>query len=107
MTFWIDEKPRTTCCLFATDEEIETEPEAYDCLNCSVAEALDGLDKENREAWVLYRKVMTRFAVEVGTVPLIFDRLTAGMDPEDFGDLVTRCALIFDELNPIPVAATD
>ena len=99
----MDERPSLSCCLFASEEDRETDPGAYDCATCAVAAALEDLYPENRVAWDLYRQIVTRFTYDTDTVALAFDRLTRDLDPEDFGDLLTRVTLIYDDVNPVPV----
>lgn len=103
----MDERPSLSCCLFASDEDRETDPGAYDCASCAVAAALDALYPENRTAWSLYRQIVTRWTCDTGTVALAFDRLTRDLDSDDFGDLLARVTLIYDEVNPVPVRAAE
>lgn len=103
----MDERPNTPCCLFASDEELETDSAQFQCDQCAVAEALDGLWPENRRAWALSRRVLTRFTFETGCVALALERLTSECDPEDWADLLTRLAIIYDEVNPVPTAPAD
>lgn len=105
--FWVDVKPQTACCRFATDEELETDPEQYDCATCPVRDALDGLYPENRQAWNLYSTVMTRFAHETQTTGWLLERVTRDLHPDDIVDLADRLAVVFDELNPIRVVTPD
>jgi hypothetical protein len=96
----VDERPQAACCLFANDEEIESDVDAYDCQSCTVAEALDDLWPENRAAWVFFRKLVTRFTVDMGCVGIALDRLTREMEPEEFADVLNRLSVIYDELYP-------
>ncbi len=101
----MDERPNAACCLFADDEEVATDPEAYDCATCSVREAIATLWPENQEAWTLYRRTMTRFAHDMHLSELLLKRLTKDLDDEALTDLMTRLAIIYDELNPMQATA--
>lgn len=100
----MDERPNAACCLFASEEEIETDAEQYDCESCVVAQALTRLWPENARAWHLSRTLLTRFSHELQIAPLVLDRLTRDDDPEAFTDLVDRLAIIYAELVPAPQA---
>lgn len=63
-------------------------------------DAVEGLDSENRRAWQLFSQVATRFNVDTQSVPLVIQRLTAEDDAEEFGDLMSRLAIIHDIRNP-------
>jgi hypothetical protein len=67
-----------------------------------VADAQATLDRENVEAWDLYGRVCTRFAVDFGVVPELLRQLVDGWRPEDVVDLMERFAVMYDVLNPPP-----
>jgi len=98
--FWADEKDSHTCCLFATDEELE-EP-VFDCDTCPVRQALDGLRPENEQAWRLFHRLGSRFVVDFGVGAEAFKRLTADVPDDEVPDLLQRLALIYDGLYPPP-----
>lgn len=89
-----------TCCLGSSDEEINEEPSLYDCERCPVADALDGLDDENRETWQIYNQAISRFAVETHTVPLVLQDALAEMTTDARIDTMQRLALLYDVLSP-------
>lgn len=86
--------------MFATDDEIETDVDVYDCQTCTVADALEELWPENRAAWTFFRKLLTRFTFDLGCVGMALDRLTRDFEPEELADLLNRLSLIYDELYP-------
>jgi hypothetical protein len=91
--------------MLATDEEVETDAELFDCDDCPVREALEGLWPENADAWRMFHRVVTRFAVDMHAGAEIMRRLAVDIDADDFGDLVDRFSLIYDLLYP-PAAPT-
>jgi uncharacterized protein (UPF0303 family) len=78
-----------------------------DCATCPVAEALDGLCPSNQDAWRVYRQVVTRFAYETRSIPLVLERITADLDPDAFVDLMERFAILFEVFNPPPKGSGD
>ncbi len=90
--------------MFATDEELETDGEQYDCETCPVADHLQGLWPENAEAWRIYRLLASRFLVDLHAGGAALTKLTADLDEEPFEDLMQRLAIIYDVLCP-PVMA--
>lgn len=99
----MDDRPQLACCLSAEDDELATDPDAYDCDTCAVLDQLDGLWPENRAAWTLSRQLLTRFTHDFGCVGLLIERVTRDQDLRDALDLVTRLTMIYDELCP-PIA---
>jgi hypothetical protein len=101
--FWKDDASSRTCCLTASDDEIDEDPEAYsECATCPVAAELDGLCQSNRDIWTLYRQAVTRFAFETHSIPLVLERLTVDMDRDEFLDVMERFAILFEIFNPPP-----
>lgn len=107
MQFWVDERPGIPCCRFATAEELETDPEQYDCSTCQVSAALIDLKPENREAWRMYEAVVSRFTCETHCVSTLLGRALRDLDTDEAADLVARLALIYSEVVPIVVQKTD
>lgn len=96
-------RPRLTCCLTDEADEIEAEPDAYDCETCPVREAVGALWPENIEAWRLFQVAVTRFSVDLHLVGEIVRRLTAHIDDaEDAAAVLTRLSLIYEWLYPPP-----
>ena len=84
-------------------ETVETEScEVFDCDACPVRAAIDGLDRENAEAWQLMGTVLTRFLIETRSLPQVLMRLTGDKDDEEFADLMTRLGIIYDVQCPRP-----
>jgi hypothetical protein len=65
-----------------------------------VATALAGLDDANREAWDLYRQVVTRLAGDLAAGGMVLDRLTRDLRPSEFEDLWRRLGILYTGLNP-------
>lgn len=84
------------------EETVDGDPAAFDCDTCDVADALAGLDGQNREAWRLYRQVVTRLGGDLHAGGLVLDRLTRDMDPDDFADLWQRLTVLYNAINPPP-----
>lgn len=88
------------CCLSADDEQLQHEAELFDCETCPVALASAALWPENREAWELFQALTSRWAVDLGTAPEVFRRLTEEKTAEDVRDLHERLAVVYDLLQP-------
>jgi hypothetical protein len=101
--FWVAEKPQLACCLFADDEEIETDAHEFDCETCPVRERLDGLWPENRAAWTLYQSLMSRFTYDCGVIGPLLQSILDPLEPEDRLTLTKRLAIIYQELIPVTV----
>lgn len=91
----------TPCCLFADDEELRIDPEAYECGTCPVLANLEGLDAENRQAWGLYKRIVTRLAADLYCGAEVLRRFTADVSNDDFPDLWERLSLLYSVLNPV------
>jgi hypothetical protein len=102
--FFKHDAPNASCCLRSTDEEIESDPDAFDCDECQVADALEQLESDtvNQRAWQLYHQVVTRFTFETHTVTEALRAATVGMEPETVTDLLERFDVIFTTVNPPP-----
>lgn len=98
--FWQFDVPSIACCLTA-DEDLEDDPDVCeDCNECPVAHWIDTLDAPNREAWRLYRQVVTRFTVDAQAIPLVLSRITADYDVDSFTELLDRFAVLHDVMCP-------
>lgn len=89
-----------TCCQLADDDLVTQEAEQFDCGTCEVARRLAEMDDDNREAWALYRACCNRFAVDLQAGAVLLDRLTQGMDADDFAETMDRLRVIYDTLQP-------
>jgi len=92
-----DDLKLTPCCQLVDEETVETESdEVFNCDTCPVRDAIEGLDPDNAEAWELLGRMCSRFVMETRSLPHVFMRLTATKDDEEFADLMTRLAIIYD-----------
>lgn len=81
---------------------LDTDGEHFDCETCEVADALASLDADNADAWRVYGQCLSRFAVDLGLVPVQFKALVSGRSDADVVDLMERLAVIYDVLSPPP-----
>jgi hypothetical protein len=98
----VHERPFLTCCQFASDEDLETESDLFNCDACPVRDALDALWPENAAAWALFNRIARRFVADLHAGGEALHRLTADLDAEDFADLLDRLTLIYDVVCPPP-----
>lgn len=96
--WWKSYRHGYACCLGATDEELEVEPELYQCDVCPVAEQLDGLWPENARAWDLFHRVVCRFTMETRSVGQVL--LATLEDDADPLDTVERMQIMYEALVP-------
>ena len=94
------------CCLWAEQDEIDGDPELYDCATCVVREQLDGLDVENRVAWGLFKQFATRLTADACAGAEVLRRLTKDVPDEVWPALWTRLNLLYDALMPPPERKT-
>ncbi len=91
------------CCLTAASEEdLEEHEEAFNCETCAVAENVEGLCASNREAWRLYRQIVTRFTVDTHTIPVALQSVTAALSQDETLDLIERLDILYGVFNPPP-----
>lgn len=107
LRFWVDERPQLPCCRFASEEELESDPEQYDCETCAVQASLLALRTENREAWRIYEQLISRFTFDTHSVGVLLERVLRDREAEEAVDLVARLALIYDEVVPVTVQKTE
>jgi hypothetical protein len=104
--FQKDEANDIACCRFVSEQErADGRLEGvYDCATCPVAAQAAELeaDAANAEAWRLFTQTITRFSSDLHLAGVMVDRMTAGMDPEDFADLMRRFGILYDVLCPPP-----
>jgi hypothetical protein len=65
-----------------------------------MAAAQATLDRANEEAWQLYGRVCSRFAVDFNVVPELLRHLVDGWPSEDVIELMERFAVMYDVFNP-------
>lgn len=90
----------TLCCQTATDDLLRTEPEAFDCATCERRQRIEALDEENREAWLLWTRLGSRFIKDYGLGAWACERAFAGMDPDDVDDRLARLSVIYNTVQP-------
>jgi hypothetical protein len=83
-------------------EVLDTDAEHFDCATCPVADAQDTLDRENQDAWQLYGRICTRFAVDMGVTADVLRAHVDGWPAADVVDLLERFAVMYDVLSPPP-----
>ena len=84
------------------EETAEEDSDVFDCDDCPVAAALAGLDDANREAWALYRKVITRLSADLHAGGVVLERLTREMDAHEFDDTWRRLVMLYAVISPLP-----
>lgn len=78
-----------------------TDPDVFNCDTCDVGRRWRGLDADNADAWHLYQRLVTRFAMETHTVGVQLARALADLDDEHAGELCDRLAILYDVLVPV------
>jgi hypothetical protein len=79
---------------------LETEPECFDCTTCPVAQQQATLDTANVEAWGVYQRMQSRFAVDFHLTADLFRAIVAGWPPEDVADVMERLSVMHDVFSP-------
>ena len=70
----MDDEGRTaTCCLRASAEELESDPEAFDCEACEFAARQRDLVPSDHTALRCYELLQTSVVRDLGLTPLVFD----------------------------------
>lgn len=77
------------------------QPELFDCQKCPVADALEGLEDDNAEAWRMFQRLAGRFVVEMHLSPEVFRCYTAERSERELDDLLDRLELIYDVVMPV------
>jgi hypothetical protein len=54
------------------------------------------LEPENARAWRIFNAIYTRLLYDAEMVGVVFERLTRGLDDDDFEDVLYRLRLIYD-----------
>jgi hypothetical protein len=84
------------------EETAEEDAEIFECETCGVAAALATLDADNRAAWNLYRKVITRLSSDLAAGGVVLDRLTQDLTVDDFDAMWRRLTILYDAICPPP-----
>jgi len=96
----VTERHQHPCCLTAEPDEVEADPDAFDCETCQLRERLDALRPENRAAWSVYGTLASRLSREWQVGGVAFGRLVAGWEGGDVLELIERLSLIHDYVAP-------
>ena len=95
-----DEGRTATCCLRATDEEYEEEPEAFDCEGCDFRQHEARLTTHDRLAFRTYRLLQTSAVRDLKLTPLVLEALQLRDEP------VAEVLLLLEKLDLIHAHAT-
>lgn len=71
----LDEGQSYTCCLRATEEELESDPEAFDCADCDYQRRQQSLTDAGATAIRTYELLQTSVVRDLKLTPLVFDVL--------------------------------
>lgn len=82
----------------ARPEELEEEPEAFECETCEYRQRFEGLSLHDRVAFDLYDKLRYEVVQDLHLVPMVFDVFGLGMTRE-------RAALLLEKLEAIHLDA--
>lgn len=88
------------CCESADDEQLQYEPELFNCATCPVLQARQDLWPENLDAWFIFRTLASRLVVDAHLGPEVFRRLTEDRDTDAVADVLERLSLIHDAVMP-------
>jgi hypothetical protein len=72
-----------TCCLRATEEEIESDPEAFDCEACEIRQHEDALTEHDRTSMLVHRLLCGPAVQRLKLQPLVFDALGLRMTHDE------------------------
>lgn len=98
---WItDEGKASSCCRFATEDEIRERPETFDCRSCPRLQRFCELWPENVTAWDCYQALGHRTVRDVQAGTWTLQRFTAGWSWQRIADLLARVDLILEFLAP-------
>ena len=86
---------------------LHEEAEHFDCEDCELADMQASLDLANSDAFEAFRKLASRFVVDAGIGPCVFQALAQDRDRDDLLDLVERLRVIYDILSPPPAPKGD
>lgn len=98
--WWRDNEKRATCCQRATDEDIKVNRDAYDCTACELMDHLEGLFRENAEAWDLHHLLCGRTVRDCRLEGQVFSRVTDGWSTDQMIGILDRLNLIASVLEP-------
>lgn len=100
---WLtDEGKSSSCCLFATDEELKSRPDTFDCARCERQRLWSGLWPENKTAWTCYQALARRTVRDIQAGAWVLETFTAGWSWQRVADLLQRIDLILEIASPHP-----
>lgn len=91
---------KTPCCVRATQQDMEAEPERFDCSKCELRKHTDGLYAANAEAWRIYQLLCGKTVRTCEMYGRALDWATAGWSAEERIDLLQRLDVILDVTSP-------
>ena len=98
---WIAAYGKTaTCCMRASQDEIEANPDRFDCQTCELRQRRAGLWQENAEAWQIYQLLCGRTVQVCELQATALEWVTARWSPEERIALLYRLDVILDVLQP-------
>jgi hypothetical protein len=90
-----------TCCQRATPEEVEDDPDAYNCSACPWRAWQERLGDDNREALLVYGLLASRVVRDLRLTDLVFEGLGLTKTRADVLALLDRLAVIHESRQPI------
>ena len=89
-----------TCCVRATEEQVEAEPERFDCSTCELKSRTEGLFLANAEAWRVYQILCGRTVRMCEAYGMALEWVTAGWSSAERLHLLQRLDVILDVISP-------
>jgi hypothetical protein len=86
----------------ATDEEIESDPEAYDCEGCEHRMLRECLSSDDEHALRLHHQLSMRAVQDLHLTPMVFDIARLRLSEDEAAQLLDRLDLIHEHLSPAP-----
>ncbi len=100
LQWWVNNAKNASCCYRATDEEYENNREAFNCLTCDLMYQIDGLWRENAEAWEVFHLLCGRTVRDIQLENWVLTKWTDGWPLERTLGLIDRLDLIGSVLEP-------
>lgn len=88
-----------TCCQFATDEELQEDPESYDCETCERRIERARLTLADETALSLHRRLSGRAVQDLHLTRLVFETARLRMSADEADLLLDRLELIHEYAN--------
>lgn len=90
---------KTPCCRTADVEDLERQPELFDCTSCGVAR-VEALWPENAEAWECYQALCGRTVRDCELRPWVLSQITEGWSWAERSELLARLDVISTMVSP-------